>query len=49
LEIFRFRKQLSLLGKELSEIEARIVDGIAVSPGELLQYVNLPVTKAIPE
>jgi len=49
LEIFRFRRELRLLGRELSEIEARIVDGIAVSPGELLQYLNLPVKKAIPE
>ena len=49
LEIFRFGRQLRLLGRELSEIEARIMDGIAVSPGELLQYVDLPVKKAISE
>ena len=49
LEIFRFGRQLRLLGRELSEIEARIVDGIAISPRELLQYVDLPVQKEIRE
>ena len=49
LEIFRFGRHLRLLGRELSEIEARIVDGIAISPRELLQYVDLPVQKEIRE
>lgn len=49
LEIFRFARQLRRLGRELSEIEARIVDGIAFSPRDLVQYVDLPVQREIPQ
>ena len=49
LEIYRFGRQLRRLGRELSEIEARIVDGIPFSPRDLVQYVDLPVQREIPQ
>ena len=48
-EIFRFGRQLRLLVRELSEVEARIVNGIAISPRDFVQYVDLPVQKEIPQ
>jgi len=48
LEIFRFGRGLKQLGRQLSEIEARIVDGITISPRDLVQYVNLPIQKEKP-